>query len=629
MKKPYLIIDFDSTFTRVEALDLLAEIVLAHSPRKAEVLRKIQEITNRGMEGELDFRTSLTLRLELLHAHKDHIQHLADRLREQVSPSFRRNQAHLTALKENVFVVSNGFKDFIVPVVEDYGLLAENVFANEFIYDEKGYVSGFDTDSPLSRSGGKSAVIRELKLQGDVYVIGDGANDLEIRKAGYANKFYLFTENVEREKVKEEADHIAPSVDEILYNLKMSRSLSYPKNRIRVLLLEEVHPGAVDLFEREGYQVEHFTGPLSEDELCEKIRQVNVLGVGARTPVTRRVIANARRLINIGAFCIGTGNIDLEACTKHGVAVFNAPFSNTRSVVELALAEIILLVRQAPGKAMAMQQGRWERPGLSGREVRGKKLGIVGYGNIGTQLSVLAEALGLEVYFYDITDKLPLGNARKCDSLEELLAIADIVSLHIDKRPENDGLFGAAQFARMKDGAVFLNLSNGKAVQMSALRQAILSGKVGGCGIDVFPDEPEGPQAAFLHELAGLPNTFLTPHIGGRTAEAQEHIAQFVPGKILQYINTGTTTGSVNFPQVQLPMVQNAHRLLHIHHNVPNVLAQIDRVLGQHDINILGQYLKTNEHIGYVITDVDREYSEELLEQLKQIEPTIWFRVLY
>ncbi|MCB0568962.1 MAG: phosphoglycerate dehydrogenase [Phaeodactylibacter sp.] len=629
MKKPYLIIDFDSTFTRVEALDLLAEIVLAHSPRKGEVLRQIQEITNRGMDGELDFRTSLTLRLELLHAHRDHIQHLADRLKEQVSPSFRRNQPHLTALKETVYVVSNGFRDFIVPVVEDYGLLAENVFANVFTYDEKGYVSGFDTESPLSRSGGKSQVIRDLKLQGDVYVIGDGANDLEIRKAGFANKFYLFTENVEREKVKEEADHIAPSVDEILYNLNMSRSLSYPKNRIRVLLTEEVPANAAALFEQEGYQVEHVGHPLSEDELCEKIKNVNVLGVGAKTPVTEKVIANARRLINIGAFCIETGHISLDACTKHGVAVFNAPFSNTRSVVELALAEIILLVRQVPERASAMQSGQWDRPPQAGHEVRGKKLGLVGYGNIGAQLSVLAEAIGLEVYFYDIADKLPLGNARKCDSLEALLSIADIVSLHIDSRPENDGLFGTAQFAAMQQGAIFLNLSYGKAVQPAALRQAVLSGKLGGCGLDVFPEEPDNSHSTFRSELIGLPNTLLTPHIGGRTAEAQDDIGRFVPGKILQYINTGTTTGSVNFPQVQLPMVLNAHRLLHIHHNVPRVLAQIDRVLAQHDINILGQYLKTNEHIGYVITDVDKAYSEELLGQLKQIEPTIWFRVLY
>jgi D-3-phosphoglycerate dehydrogenase / 2-oxoglutarate reductase len=629
MKKPYFIVDFDSTFTRVEALDLLAEIVLAHSGRKDEVLQQIQEITNRGMDGELDFRTSLSLRLDLLRAHKDDIQHLAERLKAEISPSFLRNQAHFTALRENVYVVSNGFSDFIVPVVEHYGLLAENVFANEFIYDEKGFVIGFNPDIPLSQSGGKSLVIRDLKLKGDVYVIGDGANDLEIRKAGYANKFYLFTENVEREKVKKEADHIAPSVDEILYELKMIRSLSYPKNRIRVLLLEGVPPSAAQIFEAEGFKVEYAEGEIDEAELCRKIRKVNILGMGPATLVTENVIASARRLISIGAYSINGSHIDLEACTRHGVAVFNAPFSNTRSVVELALANIIMLMRNVPDKARAMHQGRWEKNGHPGYEVRGKKLGIVGYGNIGAQLSVLAEALGLEVYFFDLADRLPLGNARKCNSLDELLAMADIVSLHVDGQPANDLLFGPAQFARMKPGAIFLNLSSPGAVQLSALRQAIEQGKLAGCALDVFPGEPQNNGDVFESELIGLPNTILTPHIGGHTAEAQQNIGQFVTSKIIQYINTGNTIGSINFPLVQIPAVNNAHRLLHIHHNVPGVLAQIGEVLARHSINILGQYLKTNEHIGYVVTDVDKQYSEELLDALKQIEPTIWFRVLY
>lgn len=631
MKKPHFIIDFDSTFTRVEALDVLAEIVLSHAhPRKREkILQQIQDITNQGMEGSLDFRSSLTQRLALLHVHKEDIQELAERLKKQISPSFLRNQKHLTALRENVYVVSNGFTDFIVPVIADYGLMAENVFANEFFYDEEGFVTGFNPDIPLSRSGGKSQVIKELKLKGDVYVIGDGANDLEIRKAGYANKFYLFTENVERAKVKEEADHIAPSFDEILYELKMNRSLSYPKNRIRVLLLEGVHPAAVRLFENEGYQVEYLETALNEEELCEKIRNVNVLGIRSKTQATEKAIASARRLISIGAFCIGTNQIDLDACNRYGVAAFNAPFSNTRSVVELAIAEIIMLVRNLPDKARAMHNGKWEKSARGAREVRGKKLGIVGYGNIGAQLSVLAEALGLEVYFYDIADKLALGNARKCSNLDELLSIADIVTLHIDGRPENGRIFGPEQFAKMKDGAIFLNLARGQVVQVEALRDAILSGKVGGCAVDVFPREPQSNDEPFESELVGLPNTILTPHIGGSTAEAQENIGQFVPSKIIQYINTGSTTGSVNFPNVQLQGVQNAHRLLHIHHNVPNVLAQIDNILGRHNINILSQYLKTNEQIGYVITDVDQEYGEELLEELKKIEPTIWFRVLY
>ncbi|MCG8327068.1 MAG: phosphoglycerate dehydrogenase [Chitinophagales bacterium] len=629
MERPTLIIDFDSTFTRLEALDLLTEIVLDGDPKKDHVLQQIQDITNQGMEGLLDFRQSLTQRLDLLRIHRDDVQKLSDRLKHMISDSFMRNQSHFQALKDNVYIVSNGFKSFIVPVVTHYGLLAENVYANEFVYDAAGYVDGFNTLNPLSNSGGKSKVIQQLNLGGDVYVIGDGANDLEIRKAGFANKFYLFTENVERERVKPEADHIAPNVDEILYELKMSRSLSYPKNRIKVLLLEGVHRDAVKIFEKEGYQVEYLTTALSEDELCEKIKDVNILGIRSKTQVTEKVIKSAKRLINVAAFCIGTNQIDLEACTKHGVAVFNAPFSNTRSVVELAIAEIIILVRNLPDKARAMHQGRWEKSANGSQEVRGKKLGIVGYGNIGAQLSVLAEAIGLEVYFYDLDDKLPLGNARKCETLKELLNTVDIVSLHVDGRPENNNIFGREEFAEMKDGAIFINLARGKVVQIDALKAALDSGKLKGSAVDVFPKEPKSNDEPFESELMGAKNTILTPHIGGSTMEAQENIGNFVPNKVIQYINTGSTTGSVNFPNVQLQSVRDAHRLLHIHHNVPNVLAKIDNILANHNINILSQYLKTNEHIGYVITDVDQEYNDELLNEMRQIDPTIWFRVLY
>lgn len=629
MKGPNLIIDFDSTFTNLEALDLLTEIVLQEDTRKEEVLARIQEITTLGMEGRIEFRESLQMRLDLLNIHRRDIALLAEELKKRVSDSFIRNRTHLLALKENVYIVSNGFHSFICPVVADYGLLPEHVYANEFEYNAEGYVTGFNKHNPLSQSGGKSKVIQSLDLKGETYVIGDGANDLEIRLAGFANKFYLFTENVERENVKPEADHIAPNVDEILYELKMSRSLSYPKNRIKVLLLEGVHPTAVEIFEKEGYQVEYLTTALNEAELCEKIEDVNILGIRSKTHITEKVIKRARRLINVAAFCIGTNQIDLDACTKNGVAVFNAPFSNTRSVVELAIAEIIMLVRNLPDKARAMHAGRWEKSASGAHEVRGKKLGIIGYGNIGAQLSVVAEALGMIVYYYDLEDKLPLGNARRCDSLKELLNTVDVVTLHVDGRPENNHIFGEKEFAEMKDGAIFINLARGKVVDIAALKSALDSGKLKGCAVDVFPKEPKSNDEPFESELMNTRNTILTPHIGGSTSEAQENIGHFVPNKVIQYINTGSTTGSVNFPNVQLQSVHNAHRLLHIHHNVPNVLAQIDNILAKHNINILSQYLKTNEHIGYVITDVDKEYNEELLNEMRQIEPTIWFRVLY
>jgi len=385
----------------------------------------------------------------------------------------------------------------------------------------------------------------------------------------------------------------------------------------------------VELFEREGYQVEYLTTALYEDELCERIKDVNILGIRSKTQITEKVVASAKRLINIGAFCIGTNQIDLDACTRHGVAVFNAPYSNTRSVVELAIAEIIMLVRNLPNKTRAMHEGSWQKSASGAHEVRGKKLGIIGYGNIGAQLSVLAEAVGLDVYYYDLVDKLALGNATKCNSLEELLATADVVSLHVDGRKSNEGIFGAREFENMKDGAIFLNLSRGKVVDIEALRAAIDSGKIKGAGIDVYPKEPKSNDEPFESPLMNARNTILTPHIGGSTAEAQENIGNFVPQKIMQYINTGSTNGSVNFPEVQLAPVKDAHRLLHIHLNKPNILAQIDRILAEHDINILGQHLKTNEQIGYVIIDIDKEYDDEVIKQLRAIEHTVWVRVLY
>jgi D-3-phosphoglycerate dehydrogenase len=345
--------------------------------------------------------------------------------------------------------------------------------------------------------------------------------------------------------------------------------------------------------------------------------------------VTARVLKEADKLIAIGAFCIGTNQIDLEAALRHGVAVFNAPFSNTRSVVELAIAEIIMLMRGIPDKSNDMHKGVWSKTAQGSFEIRGKKLGIIGYGSIGSQLSVLAENLGMEVHYYDMVEKLSLGNAKKCDTIDELLSISDVVTIHIDGRPENNGFFTKAHFDLMKDGVVFLNLARGPVVDVKALKEAIVSGKIMGAGVDVFPEEPKSNNDPFESELIGLPNTILTPHIGGSTLEAQENIADFVPRKIMDYINTGNTENSVNFPNITLPPLKNAHRIIHIHLNKPGVLAKINNVLAASEANIVGQYLKTNETIGYVITDVNKQYGKELNKAMKQIDHTIWSRVLY
>jgi len=625
----YFIIDFDSTLTRVEAMDLLASISLQGLPQKAAAEARIKELTDLGMNGEISFRDSLKERLLLLEAKESHLPPLIELLKKQVSPSFLRNKDFFEKYANTIFVISNGFKEYITPIVTELGIKEDHIHANGLLFNEEGKVVGFNEDNPLSKDGGKAEVIRKLDLDGDIYVIGDGHNDYEIKAAGLANKFYAFTENVSREKVMEKADHIAPSLEEVLFENKIMSAFSYPKNRIKVLLLENVHPIGVNLLEKEGFTVEEYPAGLDEEELAEKIKGVSILGIRSKTQVTAKVLENADRLMAIGAFCIGTNQIDLEAAQEKGVAVFNAPFSNTRSVVELAIGEIIMLTRNIFDKAVLMHEGKWDKSASGSKEIRGKKLGIIGYGNIGAQLSVVAESIGMDVYYYDLEEKLALGNATKLDSLKELLQTSDIISLHVDGRPENQNVIGEAEFKLMKEGVIFINLSRGHVVDIPALKSNIESGNIKGCAVDVFPEEPKSNKDPFESELKGLPNTILTPHIGGSTEEAQENIGNFVPNRIMEYINTGTTTNSVNFPNLTLPRLQNAHRLIHIHKNVPGIIAKINQLFAKHEINIAGQYLKTNEKIGYVITDIDKAYSKDLIKELRAIDHTIKFRVLY
>ncbi|MEK9176885.1 MAG: phosphoglycerate dehydrogenase [Patescibacteria group bacterium] len=409
----------------------------------------------------------------------------------------------------------------------------------------------------------------------------------------------------------------------------MKSDLSYPKEKLPVLLLENVHPAAVELLEREGYPVERVKGSLSEDELIARVKDVAILGIRSATHVTEKVFAGAQHLIAVGAFCMGSNQIDLRTAARKGVAVFNAPFSNTRSVVELVIGLIIMLNRSVFDRSRDLHAGVWNKTAEGAHEIRQKKLGIVGYGNIGSQLSVLAESLGMEVYFYDAEEKLALGNAKKCSTLKELLQTADIVTLHIDGRAVNKGLMGMKEFSSMKDRALFLNLSRGSVVDVPALAEALTSGKLGGAALDVFPDEPPHKGAPFTSPLQNLPNVILTPHIGGSTQEAQENIAQFVAERLTRFMDEGSTALSVNLPNITLPTLMNAHRFLHFHQNVPGVLAKINNILASHSMNIVGQYLGTNDDIGYVITDVMADYKKEVVAALKEIPETVRFRTLY
>ncbi len=398
--------------------------------------------------------------------------------------------------------------------------------------------------------------------------------------------------------------------------------------KVRVLLLESIHPDAVSRLEAEGYQVESVPNALDEVELVERIRGVQLLGIRSKTRVTAKVLEAADSLVAIGAFCIGTDQIDLAAASQAGVAVFNAPFSNTRSVVELALAEIIAMTRRLTEKNNLMHQGVWDKAANGSHEVRGRRLGIVGYGNIGTQLSVLAENLGMHVSFYDTADKLALGNAQRCGSLDELLAISDVVTLHVDGRPGNAGFFGAEQFGKMRPGSIFLNLSRGIVVDHASLRDALTSGHLVGAAVDVFPSEPKGRGDEFVSELRGLPNVILTPHIGGSTEEAQSDIGDFVANKLVHFVQEGNTTLSVNLPSVALPASTDMSRIIHVHLNMPGVLAQVNSILAEHQVNVEGQLLSTRGEYGYLITDISGSYSADVLDKLRGMSQTVRLRVL-
>ena len=405
---------------------------------------------------------------------------------------------------------------------------------------------------------------------------------------------------------------------------------SLDKSKIRFLLLEGVHQSAVDTLKAQGYtNIDYLSTSLPDNELKERIREAHFIGIRSRTQLTEDIFAHAEKLIAVGCFCIGTNQVELQAATRRGIAVFNAPYSNTRSVAELVLAEAILLLRGVPEKSALAHRGVWRKSAKNSYEIRGKKLGIVGYGNIGSQLSVLAESLGMEVYFYDVVTRLPLGNATQINDLDELLGMADIVTLHVPETQATQEMIGEAELAIMKDSAILINASRGTVVAIDALVSALQSQKLLGAAIDVFPVEPRSNDEEFLSPLREFDNVILTPHVGGSTLEAQDNIGKEVAEKLAKYSDNGTSLSSVNFPEVALPAHPGKHRILHIHENVPGVLSNINRIFSDNNINISGQYLQTCEDVGYVVIDVEADQSQLALEKVQEVTGTIRCRILY
>lgn len=404
---------------------------------------------------------------------------------------------------------------------------------------------------------------------------------------------------------------------------------SFPKDQIKILLLENIHPLANEAFKNEGFQIEVLTGALSPDQLKEKIREVHVLGIRSKTQVTDEVLSEAKRLLTVGCFCIGTNQVDLDAAKRRGIPVFNAPYGNTRSVAEMTLAEIIVLARQLGQRSSEMHLKKWKKISANCYEVRGKTLGIVGYGHIGSQVSTLAEAFGMKVIYFDIVSKLPLGNAKSCHSLNQLLNESDFVTLHVPATPQTSNMIGKAQLQAMKRGSYLLNASRGTVVVIPALAEALRSGHLAGAAIDVYPEEPETNTDSFSTELQQIPNVILTPHIGGATEEAQANIGTEVPSALIRFVNSGSTAGSVNFPAVDLAPSQDSHRILNVHKNVPGVLREINRIVSELGANIQAQTLATDAEIGYLILDTNKALSLEIKSAIEALGTSIKTRILY
>jgi D-3-phosphoglycerate dehydrogenase / 2-oxoglutarate reductase len=404
---------------------------------------------------------------------------------------------------------------------------------------------------------------------------------------------------------------------------------SFPKDRIKVLLLENIHPSAHEIFNGEGFHLETLPGALGEEELAARIEDVHVLGIRSKTRVTDRVLANGRRLLSVGCFCIGTNQVDLAGANRRGIPVFNAPFSNTRSVAELVIAEVVMLARRLSDRVGEMHAGQWRKVATGSYEIRGKTLGIIGYGHIGRQVGVLAEAMGMRVAFFDIAARLPMGNNHPTKTLDDLLGQSDFVTLHVPETPQTKGMFGANEIAKMRAGASLLNLSRGTVVDIDALAAGLKSGHVGGAAIDVYPEEPEKNSDGFKTPLRGLSNVIITPHIGGSTAEAQEAIGREVGNALTHFVNAGVTAGAVNFPQLDAAVPQDKHRILNVHKNVPGVLRDINRIVSDLGANIAGQLLATDPEIGYLIMDLDQGVSRDVKNAIAAIDANIKTRILF
>lgn len=643
-----IIFDFDSTIINGEGIELLIQAALEKMDERERTSKvtRLQELTDSAMSGEISLGNALRERFALAELKQETVDSVASNILDTINPMVRETIDALQARGKQIFVFSGGFDEVVRPVTDSLGIPYRNVFANQLSFNEQGKVIGVDESNPLFLSSGKVYLAERLKNQGRLVggtaVVGDGSTDLSIRKVGVAKMFVYFAGSVMREEIRKQADFFVHRFDQLLPLFCSDKELKHEQVHIfksmsedsqdaaeapiNITLFENVHQKAVEKLQQEKFDVSVLENPLPATEIPDTIKRSQVLGIRSKSEIDARTLAEFSDLLVIGAYCIGTDKIDLVAAANAGIPVFNAPYSNTRSVAELVVGEIILLMRRVFEKSCAAHSGRWLKNAKGCTEIRGKTVGIVGYGHIGSQVSVLLENLGMKVIFHDIVDKLPLGNAGKTNDLYDLLSCSDVVTLHVPDTPQTKGMIGEKEIKTMQRGSFLVNSSRGTVVDLDAVSKALNENHLAGAAIDVFPHEPDQPEDTFECPLRNTPNVILTPHIGGSTQEAQESIGLAVSEKIGKFLKTGATIGAVNFPELDLPRVDGTHRILHIHSNIPGVLVKINSVFARRSINVEGQILQTRGNVGYLIVDVNRDVSDQVLELMTRISETIRVR---
>jgi D-3-phosphoglycerate dehydrogenase / 2-oxoglutarate reductase len=638
-----IIFDFDSTIINAEGIELLVERALLRINEKERLrqLKKLKEITNIVTDGKMTFSEAVRQRFLLANVTLKDVEVVAEKIMETINPQVRETIHALQERDKNVYVFSISFEALAKRVTRELGVPDENVFANAIDVDHKNNVVGVDPKQPLFLNTGKVYLAESLRndkrLEGETAIVGDGYSDLLVRKNDIAKVFVYFAGTHVRPLIQNEADFTVDRFDQLLPLFCSTDELPDTTTNLlskeneqtqpSVLLLENIHQNAVQCFLDNNFDIRKtLKKALNEKELCDLQTPANLIGIRSKTHLPAQALNSMKDLWAIGAFCIGTNQIDLDAASIAGIPVFNAPYSNTRSVAELVVGEAIVLMRKIPEKSDAAHNGAWLKGATGCSEIRGKTVGIIGYGHIGSQVSILLESLGMSIIFYDIVDKLPLGNAQKATSLTALLNKADIVTLHVPDTDITKNLIDKNRLAMMKPGSILINSSRGSVIDLDALHHALKSNFLSGAALDVFPDEPASVGDHFLSPLQKLPNVILTPHIGGSTEEAQINIANYVSVKLVQYVNTGSTTGAVNFPQIDMPRIKGTHRILHVHKNVPGVLAKINGVFARRNINIEGQILQTKDNIGYLVVDVNSQISAQVFVIMGHLPETIKVR---